>query len=211
MAGKITGAEPLRVLLVEDSEPDAALLERALREQSFDPRIHRIETEDELQEALDGAWEVVIADYSVPGCGALRALALVKERAPDLPVIVVSGSARSEELVGAMKAGASDYAMKDNFSGLGPAIRRELRDAGSVRNQRETERARRAAEERFRFVVENTGEVLYRLHFDTMTYDYIGPAWTLGEWSGRKAEDFWADYLFRTKSGELRWLSDHSS
>jgi PAS domain-containing protein len=31
-----------------------------------------------------------------------------------------------------------------------------------------------------------------------------------GAWSGRKAGDFWADYLFRTKSGELRWLSDHS-
>jgi DNA-binding NtrC family response regulator len=105
-------------------------------------------------------------DYSVPAYGALRALALVKERAPDLPVIVISRSVGDDELVGAMKAGASDYVMKDNLSRLGPAIRRELKDAGSLRNQREMERARRAAEERHRFVVEHTGAVLYRLHFD---------------------------------------------
>ena len=244
MAGKTTGADSLRMLLIEDSEPDAELLERELRQQGFDPRIRRIETEEELREALDEAWEVVIADYSTPAGGALRALAIVKERAPDLPVIVVSGSVGDDELVGAMKAGASDYVMKGNLSRLGPAIRRELKDAGSVRNQRETERARRAAEERHRFVVEHTGEVLYRLHFDTMTYDYIGPGMDRltgysademnaggfatrivridrqtegsprpnapGAWSGRKAGDFWADYLFRTKSGELRWLSDHS-
>ena len=245
MAGKITGADPLRVLLIEDSQPDAERLERELRGQSFDPRFRRIETEEELGEALNEAWEVVIADYSAPACGALRALAIVKERAPDLPVIVVSGHVGDDALVGAMKAGAADYVMKGHLSRLGPAIRRELEDAGSLRSQRETERARRAAEERFRFVVENTGEVLYRLHFDTMTYDYIGPGLerltgftademnaggfairivridhqpdgsprpkALGEWSGRKAEDSWADYLFRTKSGELRWLSDHSS
>jgi DNA-binding response OmpR family regulator len=77
MPGKITGAEPLRVLLLEDSEADAALLERELRRQGFDPRIRRVETEDELREALAGTWEVFLADFLLPAYSGLQALALV--------------------------------------------------------------------------------------------------------------------------------------
>jgi len=218
---------PVRVLLVEDSEADALLVERHLRNQGFDPRIHRVETEAELLVALGHEWDVVLADYTLPGFDGRRALALVKARIPDLPVIVISGTVDDEELVVTMKAGAADYVLKDKLSRLGPAIRRELQDAESTRSQEASERARREAEERFRFVVQHTGEVPYRLRFDTMTYDYISPGierltgFTPDEMSaglfatrvvrvaGQLAGS-WADYLVRKKTGELRWLSDHS-
>ena len=57
---------PLRVLLVEDSDADAQLIERQLRDQGFDPRIHRVETEAELRAALGDRWDVVLADYLLP-------------------------------------------------------------------------------------------------------------------------------------------------
>jgi two-component system, cell cycle sensor histidine kinase and response regulator CckA len=237
--------DPLRVLLVEDSEADALLIERQLRDQGFDPRIQRVQTEAELREALSGAWDVALADYTLPGFGGLRALALVKEHMPHVPVIVISGTVDDEELVVTMKSGAADYVLKEKLSRLGPAIRRELQDAGATRLRQEAERARREAEERFRFVVEHTGEVPYRLRFDTMSYDYISPGierltgftpdeMTAGHFAtrivrvarppqgslpgqkmmavgnGEKAQEFWADYLVRTKTGELRWFSDHS-
>jgi PAS domain S-box-containing protein len=239
------GIELLRVLLVEDSEADALLVERQLRNQGFDPRIHRVDTEAGLLEALGREWDVVVADYTLPGFDGRRALALVKAHDPHVPLIVISGTVNDEELVMTMKAGADDYLLKDKLSRLGPVIRREIRDAEAARSHEASERARREAEERFRFVVEHTGEVPYRLRFDTMSYDYVSPGierltgFTLDEMTaglfatrivrvsrppqgslpgpkttavtrGEKAQEFWADYLFRTRSGDLRWLADHS-
>ena len=75
-------------------------------------------------------WDVVISDYLLPRFNGLAALALVKEKALDLPFIIVSGHITDATAVGAMKAGAHDYVMKDNLTRLGPAVERELREAG---------------------------------------------------------------------------------
>ena len=65
----------------------------------------------------------------------MSALALVKEQGLDLPFIIVSGHITDDTAVAAMRAGAHDYVMKDNLARLGPAVTRELREAG-VRNER---------------------------------------------------------------------------
>jgi CheY-like chemotaxis protein len=58
---------PLRVLMVEDSEDDAALLLEELRRGGFDVAHERIETADDMRAALQaGAWDVVLSDYSMP-------------------------------------------------------------------------------------------------------------------------------------------------
>jgi two-component system, cell cycle sensor histidine kinase and response regulator CckA len=146
--GVIPVSEPLRVLLVEDSDADALLLEVELRRQGFVPEIQRVETEASLRAALERPWDMVLADYSLPRFSAVRALAVVKESAPDLPLIVVSGSVGEEDLVAVMRAGASDYVLKDNLSRLAAAIRRELAEAEANRLRREAERVRREAEGR---------------------------------------------------------------
>ena len=56
---------------------------------------------------------------------------LVQERRLDLPVIIVSGNIGEEIAVEAMRAGASDYVMKNSLSRLVPAIERELRRLGA--------------------------------------------------------------------------------
>src|SRR5437660_145695 len=76
------------------------------------------------------------------------------------------------ELVEAMRAGAHDYVQKQNLARLVAAIRRELGEA-TGRRRREAEDARREAQERFRFVVENTEDLVYRLRFPDMVYDYV--------------------------------------
>jgi two-component system, cell cycle sensor histidine kinase and response regulator CckA len=152
---------PVQVLLVEDSEADALLIERQLRDQGFDPRIHRVETETELREALGGRWDVVLADYSLPGFGGPRAVALIREHIPQVPVIVISGTVGEEELVATMKAGAADYVLKDKLSRLGPAIRRELQDAEATRLQQEQSLKRLAASEgRYRALMEQANDAI---------------------------------------------------
>jgi diguanylate cyclase (GGDEF)-like protein len=120
----------IRVLLVEDVEDDVLLLTRALTRCGFLPFVTCVDTTDALRARLsEGALDIVITDHNLPGFDSQEVLAIVQEHAPDLPVIIVSGSIGEEIAVAAMKSGAHDYIMKDNLSRLAPAIERELRDA----------------------------------------------------------------------------------
>ena len=238
-------AEPLRVLLVEDSADDALLLEREIRRGGFDLSLTRVENESQFLSAMSQVWDVVVSDYVLPRFTALGVLRHLRHLRLDIPTIVVSGTVTESELVEAMKAGAHDYVQKQNLARLVVAIRRELGEAAGRRRRREAENALREAQERFRFVVENTADVVYRLRFPDMVYDYLSPGIerltgygpreingvglnglivsvtdTAGrpvaieklEWARRIEQfgEFSADYQVRTKSGELRWLADHS-
>lgn len=150
------GNRQLKVLLVEDSESDAALLELALHRAGFHPVCERVDTADGLLAALDRQdWDLVVADYVMPGFDGLSALALVKQRGLDLPFIVVSGHITDDTAVAAMKAGAHDYVMKDNLARLGPAVERELREA-EVRHARKQAENRLWEEHAFRQAIENS-------------------------------------------------------
>src|SRR5262245_469469 len=117
---------PVRVLLIEDHEEDAALVERELRRGGFVPEILRIETPEGMRVALrDRSWDVVVADYNLPRFSALGALDILRETGIDLPFIIVSGGIGEEIAAAAMKAGAHDYLMKDTLRRLVPAIDRE--------------------------------------------------------------------------------------
>jgi len=128
--------EPLRVLIVEDSEDDALILLRELRRGGYEPNFERVETEEAMGAALEGQpWDLIIADYALPHFSAPAALALVRELRLETPFIVVSGKIGEETAVAMMKAGAHDYIMKENLARFLPAVNRELREA-QVRRER---------------------------------------------------------------------------
>lgn len=147
---------PLQVLIVEDSVNDAALLELELERAGYTPHCLRVDSPSAMSEALKTrAWDVIIADYVMPHFNGLSALALVKEHKMDVPFIIVSGHITDDTAVAAMKAGAHDYVMKDNLARLGPAVARELREAG-VRHARRRSEDRLNAEHEFRNAIENS-------------------------------------------------------
>jgi signal transduction histidine kinase len=136
--------QPLQVLLIEDSEDDAALLDIELQRAGYAPVCHRVETREAMSSALErSTWDLIIADYRLPSFDGLAALALVKEKGLDLPFIIVSGYITEETAAAAMKAGAHDYVMKDKLARLGPAVGRELREAEVRRERRRAEEALR--------------------------------------------------------------------
>jgi PAS domain S-box-containing protein len=141
-------SERLRVLVVEDSENDTALLIRQLSKTGFDPDHVRVETAEELEEALEREpWDVVLSDYTLPRLDAPTALGIVKGSGRDVPFIVISGTVGEDIAVQTMRAGAHDYLMKDQLTRLGEAIRREMRDARVREKQRRTaEELQRSAE-----------------------------------------------------------------
>lgn len=134
--------KPLRLLLVEDSENDAMLLLRELRRGRYEPVYERVETPEDMENALGEAdlrgepYEFVISDYYMPRFRGPDALALLKKLGYDLPFIVVSGKVEEDLAVEMMQAGAHDYITKENMARLNPAIERELREAVERRERR---------------------------------------------------------------------------
>src|SRR4051812_12824581 len=71
---------PLRVLIIEDSEDDTALLIRALRRSGYDPVYARVDTAAAMLAALaDYTWDIIVSDYVMPRFSAPQALSLLKE------------------------------------------------------------------------------------------------------------------------------------
>ena len=141
---------PLRVLIIEDYEEDAVLLQRHLSRAGYDLHSRRIETAPELVTALaDDTWDLVIADYTLPSFGARDALRMIQDSGIDLPFIIVSGTIDEVSAVSAMRAGAHDYVLKGHLDRLLPAIERELADAKRRQERVETEAELRLAQMRF--------------------------------------------------------------
>ena len=134
--------KPLRVLIVEDSEEGSLLVIHHLQRGGYDPSWERVETPAEMEAALDRqAWDIVIADHSMPRFGAAPALAVIRKKELDLPFIIVSGAVGEETVVTAMRAGAHDYIKRENLARLLPVVERELREARARAEHRRVEEA----------------------------------------------------------------------
>ncbi|MGE3956414.1 MAG: response regulator [Vicinamibacterales bacterium] len=137
-------SQPLRVLIVDDSNADAELTVRELSRGGFTVDWRRVDRADTLAGALrDGSWDVVLSDFKMPQFSGLEALSVVHATGQDLPFILVSGAVGEDLAVEIMRAGAHDYVSKERLFRLAPAVLREMREA-------QTRRAHQRAEHELR-------------------------------------------------------------
>lgn len=153
---------PLRLLLVEDSEEDALLLLRELRQRGYAPAHKRVDTAAAMTAALlEAEWDLVIADYRMPRFSGEEALRLLRGQGYDLPFIMVSGVLGEEAAVEAMRTGVDDYILKGNLARLAPAVARELRKNEERRRRRGAERNLRLSEARQSLLLRSVPAALY--------------------------------------------------
>ncbi len=131
-------AAPLRVLILDDRISDAELVIHALRRAGFDPDWQRVDNEAEYLVALAQHPDIILADYSMPQWDAPRALTVLQGLELDIPFIVISGTVGEDIAVECVRAGASDYLLKDRLIRLGQAVDRAL---GERRLRAERQRA----------------------------------------------------------------------
>jgi two-component system, cell cycle sensor histidine kinase and response regulator CckA len=134
--------EHLRILLLEDLPTDAELIvdELELNGLEFSHKI--VDNEKDFLHQLENFNpDIVLSDYSLPTFNGMAALALVKERFPHIPVIMVTASINEETAVSCMLAGALDYILKDKMKRLGMAVRSVLENQELKLHKIKAERA----------------------------------------------------------------------
>ena len=143
----------LNVLHLEDSEPDGELIARRLTTEGVAAQIVRVATLPAFRNALAaGGFDLIISDYSLPGADGLQALAVAIELAPHIPFLMVTGTIGEEKAAAALKAGATDFILKDRLERLAPAARRALAEVAERRQRQLAEEALRQNEAQLRAV-----------------------------------------------------------
>jgi PAS domain S-box-containing protein len=111
---------PLRILLVEDSEHDAAAFHRALRKASTLCDIALCERAEEALTRLydqTSSFDLVVADYKLPGMSGLELYRELRTSNILIPLVLLTGAGAEYLAVEALKAGVDDYIIKDASQG----------------------------------------------------------------------------------------------
>jgi PAS domain S-box-containing protein len=148
-------AEPLRILMLEDSAFDAELIRAVLDAAYPDAQVRLVATEAAFEEALAAtAFDLVLSDVELPGYGGAQALDHCKAIAAELPFIFVSGVIGEENAVDLLKRGATDYVSKDRLGRLPLVIDRALRERSERLARVRAERQLREADSVYARVVD---------------------------------------------------------
>ena len=140
-------AGPVKLLVLEDSDVDAALIKRELARSELQLAYQRVATRTDYAEALErGGFDLILSDFSLPDFDGVEALELARTLAPEAPFIFVSGVVGEEFAIESLKEGATDYVLKQRLERLPSAVRRAL-------NEAHERRERRRAEERMTLLV----------------------------------------------------------
>lgn len=106
-----------RVLLLEDYDSDALLIEIELRRADPDLTLECVANRRAFETLLDQLWDIILADYVLLDFDALDALRILHEREVTTPLIVVTGAAKTvDAAVACMRAGAKDFILKDDIT-----------------------------------------------------------------------------------------------
>ncbi|MGH9325577.1 MAG: ATP-binding protein [Terriglobia bacterium] len=127
----------LRILLIENNPIDAELCLAVLRRAGLEMESEVIQRKEDFRSKVGvGAYDVILADFNLPGWNGMEAFKYLRDRGDDIPFILVSGAVGDEIAVEYIKQGISDYVLKDSMARLPTAIRRALQEK-EVRAKRE--------------------------------------------------------------------------
>jgi signal transduction histidine kinase len=169
---------------LEDNAGDAGLIQHTLRAGGLDCAIKRVHNRaDYLAELERGGWDLVLADYSMPGFDGCRALELLRQRTVDLPFIFVSGTIGEERAIESLKNGATDYVLKDRLSRLVPAVHRAMEEVEQRAERRRAEAAREDYSRKLQTLSRRLVEAqeTERRHLARELHDEIGQTLTLAQ------------------------------
>lgn len=145
---------PIQLLLVEDDDGDALLVESLLAGVAPDVDVTRVERLAQAEELLSGppGIDCVLLDLGLPDAIGLEAVERLRAAAPDAAIVVLTGHDDEQRGIDALSRGAEDYLVKGSVDGplLARAIRYAIERCRADRSQRELIEARLHARENAR-------------------------------------------------------------
>ena len=128
------------ILHLEDNPFDAELINATLAAAEIDCESVRVEDRKNFVEAVErGGFDLILADYNLPSFDGVSALAIAKQKRPEVPFIFVTGSLGEERAIETLKNGATDYVLKDNRARLAPAVLRAIDEAAAQAQRKRLE------------------------------------------------------------------------
>jgi PAS domain S-box-containing protein len=165
------------ILLLEDDVVDAELIRRNLAGTWPDCEVLLTNDETSFQNALQaGGFDLILSDYSLPGFDGLKALALARQDCPHTPFIFISGAIGDDVAVECLKAGATDYVLKDAPARLVPVVRRALQQAEEDQEREAIQARLRESEEHYRDLFDNATDLIQSVAPDGR-FLYVNRAW----------------------------------
>lgn len=192
-------ATALRIVLVEDSEPDADLIQQTLVDSGLNFTLATVGTRESFEAELSHkSPSIILSDYCLPEFDGSAALEIATQLAPEVPFIFVTGVLGEEVAIELLKRGATDYVLKSRLNRLVPAVNRALREAEQRReNQRAQVKLRRSYDQlraltgHLRFVREEERTRIAREVHDELGQALTGIkldlSWLSGKISGEPA------------------------
>jgi diguanylate cyclase (GGDEF)-like protein/PAS domain S-box-containing protein len=152
----------LKVLHLEDNPNDAELVRSTMDKEGVECDIVRVKTREDFINALEkDKFNLILADYTLPSFDGFSALKICKEINPDIPFIFVTGTLGEEIAIETLKAGATDYVLKDKLSRLVPAVNRALKEAEEKAERKLAKEALKESEELYQLLFNGITDAVY--------------------------------------------------
>src|SRR5207302_4270912 len=167
-------SSPRRLLLLEDNPLDAELIRRSLIREWPACEVILVSTEAGFTTALEGThFDLILSDYLIPSFHGLAALASAREKSPQTPFIFLSGAINDEVAVESLKAGATDYVLKDRPARLVPAIQRALNDAEEHACRREIEEQVKRSMRQYEALVNSVDGIVWQADLHSLRFTFV--------------------------------------
>ena len=151
----------LHILHLEDDPDYSSLVKAILEKEGFAVEMVLVQDYPNFIAALEqDNFDIILGDYSLPNCNGIQALEAARQRNPDIPFLLVSGTINQQAAIDGLYHGVTDYVPKQWPERLGSSVRRALQEAQerAQRKRFESELLRR--EKYFRALTENSLDLI---------------------------------------------------
>jgi PAS domain S-box-containing protein len=168
---------PVRMLQLEDNAADAELIRERLHGAGLTSEVTQVSSRTGFEAALDERpYHLILCDFNLPDYDGISALTVAREKQPDVPVIIISGSRGEDQAVKCLHLGATDYLSKERLERLPNAVWRAISAAEEQRLHRRAAMELRASEERFRLLAQHSRDVFWFVGVNPERVIYVSPA-----------------------------------